>query len=404
MFYKNLLISLITVLLSTSVVYATSQSIVTWDVNSDGKVNISDLILVGRNLGKQGENIEGDVNGDGVVNISDLVLVGKHFGEIVTPAVEEDTEPPTIVRSNPKDGAKDVDPDELHFSITIEFDDNMDTENTKIDIVIGDVAINWFLRWSDDAKSVTLEAVAGRDIPYESEVEIQIQATDDAGNEADLSIFFTTEPMPGIRNENHVGVWLFNAGKGNVAKDASGNGNDGIIQGNAEWENGKFGRALAFDGLNTMLEIPNSPTLNITQSITMAAWILPYEVRGLIVGKEGAYGMSLADGVIKWVIWGDEFLLPLNIIRTQEWCHIVLVYDFAAKTRLVYFNGELIAEKNTSVTIPISNQPLTIGKWATSGEAFDGIIDEVCIWNTALVENEVVEVMHKGCLPHLSSR
>ena len=401
MFYKTLLISLITVLLSTSVVYATSQSIVTWDINGDEKVDISDLILVGRNLGKQGENIEGDVNGDGVVNISDLVLVGKHFGEIVTPAAEEDTEPPKIIRSNPKDGAKDLDPDDIHFSITIEFDDNMDTENTKIDIVVGDVAINWLLSWSDDKKSVTLKALAGRDIPYESEIEIQIQATDDAGNKADLSIFFTTGLMPGIRIKNHVGVWLFDEGKGNVAKDASGNGNDGIIKGNVKWKDGKFGKALAFDGLDATVEIPNSSTLNITQSITMMAWIRPNQVEGLIVGKEGAYGMALAEGVIKWVIWDNEFLLPLNIIRTQEWSHIALVYDFAAKKRLVYFNGALIAEKNTSVTIPISNHPLTIGKWATSGEAFDGVIDEVCIWNAALDRNEVWEVLNKGCLPHL---
>ena len=50
------------------------------DVNSDGKVDISDLVLAARNLGERGENIEGDVNGDGEVNISDLALVAEHFG------------------------------------------------------------------------------------------------------------------------------------------------------------------------------------------------------------------------------------------------------------------------------------------------------------------------------------
>lgn len=404
MFYQKLLISLVIVLLSTSVVYATSQSIVRYDVNGDGKVDISDLILVGRNFGKYGEDIEGDVNGDGVVDISDLVLVGKHFGESVTPAVEEDTEPPTIVRSNPKDGARDVDPDDLYADgITIEFDDKMDVMKTReINIVIHGEVINWVRKWSADKKTVTLEYMKGRDIPYGIVVEIRIQAIDDAGNEAELSISFTTEEVEvGVRRENFVGMWLFNEGKGDIAKDASGNGNDGISQRNVMWVAGKFGTALVFDGLNAMVEIPNSPTLNITQSITMVAWIFPHEVKGLIVGKEGAYGMALADGVIKWVIWGDEFLLPLNIIRTREWFHIALVHDFTAKKRLICLDGELIAEKNTSVTIPISNHPLTIGKWATSGEAFDGVIDEVCIWNTALDENEVREVMRKGCLPNI---
>ena len=49
------------------------------DVNADGVVNIQDLVLVGANFGKTGEN-PADVNGDGVVNIVDLVTVASAFG------------------------------------------------------------------------------------------------------------------------------------------------------------------------------------------------------------------------------------------------------------------------------------------------------------------------------------
>ena len=49
------------------------------DVNNDGVVNIQDLVLVGANFGKTGEN-DADVNGDGVINIVDLVLVAGAFG------------------------------------------------------------------------------------------------------------------------------------------------------------------------------------------------------------------------------------------------------------------------------------------------------------------------------------
>ena len=52
----------------------------TADVNSDGVVNIQDLVLVSSNFGQTGQN-QADVNGDGVVNISDLVLVAGAFGE-----------------------------------------------------------------------------------------------------------------------------------------------------------------------------------------------------------------------------------------------------------------------------------------------------------------------------------
>jgi len=52
-----------------------------WDVNNDGVVDISDLVLVGKHFGETGTDIVGDVNGNGVVDISDLALVGIHFGE-----------------------------------------------------------------------------------------------------------------------------------------------------------------------------------------------------------------------------------------------------------------------------------------------------------------------------------
>ena len=53
------------------------------DVNGDGTVNISDLVLVASNLGKTGQNAA-DVNADGIVNIADLVLVAEALGTTAT--------------------------------------------------------------------------------------------------------------------------------------------------------------------------------------------------------------------------------------------------------------------------------------------------------------------------------
>ncbi|MFQ6040157.1 MAG: dockerin type I domain-containing protein [Candidatus Poribacteria bacterium] len=55
-----------------------------WDVNEDGVVDISDLVLVGIHFGENYNGIKApswDVNEDGVVDISDLALVSIHFGE-----------------------------------------------------------------------------------------------------------------------------------------------------------------------------------------------------------------------------------------------------------------------------------------------------------------------------------
>ena len=59
------------------------QKLTPWDVNGDGKVDVGDLVLVGRHFGeiiKEPISPNPDVNGDGTVDISDLVLIGKHFG------------------------------------------------------------------------------------------------------------------------------------------------------------------------------------------------------------------------------------------------------------------------------------------------------------------------------------
>ena len=58
-----------------------------WDVNADGKTDITDLVLVAAALGSSSpENPRADVNGDGTVNIQDLIVVATHLGESAAPA------------------------------------------------------------------------------------------------------------------------------------------------------------------------------------------------------------------------------------------------------------------------------------------------------------------------------
>ena len=78
------------------------------DLNRDGRVNVLDLTLVARDLGKTGSPA-GDVTGDGAVNVLDLVRVAQDLGK-TTPGGGETTdgggttvveEPPTEEPSQP---------------------------------------------------------------------------------------------------------------------------------------------------------------------------------------------------------------------------------------------------------------------------------------------------------------
>ena len=89
-----------------------------------------------------------------------------------------------------------------------------------------------------------------------------------------ISIFaFISASSAGI-----VAYWPFDEGKGKDTKDASGNGNDGEIH-DAEWVDGKFGKALEFDG-NFVL-VPNDDSYNFDkeQSFSIVLWI-NYEAKG----------------------------------------------------------------------------------------------------------------------------
>jgi len=69
-----------------------------------------------------------------------------------------------------------------------------------------------------------------------------------------------------------VGMWLFDEGSGDTTKDSSGNGDDGEING-AQWVEGKFGTALEFNGSTDAVACPDNESLDITDAITVSAWI-----------------------------------------------------------------------------------------------------------------------------------
>jgi len=63
----------------------------------------------------------------------------------------------------------------------------------------------------------------------------------------------------------------FEEGVGDVTRDTSGYNNDGVIHG-ASWVDGKFGKALNYDG-NDYINCGHDPSFNITTAIALKAWV-----------------------------------------------------------------------------------------------------------------------------------
>jgi hypothetical protein len=88
-----------------------------------------------------------------------------------------------------------------------------------------------------------------------------------------VALMLAGTAMGEISIDGLVGEWHFDEGSGNIAKDSSGNNNDGIIHG-AEFDDGKFGKALSFDGVDDYVERSYDPDFTPgNDSWTIALWV-----------------------------------------------------------------------------------------------------------------------------------
>ena len=93
--------------------------------------------------------------------------------------------------------------------------------------------------------------------------------------------------------------WKFDEGSGTTAFDSSGNGNDGLFNGDPQWVAGKYGGALEFDG-DDYLNCGNGDSLQIQDEITMSFW---FQVdafvntwEGFLAKGDNSYRASRGDG------------------------------------------------------------------------------------------------------------
>ena len=82
-----------------------------------------------------------------------------------------------------------------------------------------------------------------------------------------------------------------------------------------------------------------------------------------------------------------------NLPELKEWHHIAATFD--GKVMTVYLNGEVHEEKKEAFAFKGENDlPLMVGMGVERPQyTFEGIIDEVVIFNTALTQNDIKEVM-----------
>ncbi|HEX7254734.1 MAG TPA: LamG-like jellyroll fold domain-containing protein [Gaiellaceae bacterium] len=215
-----------------------------------------------------------------------------------------------------------------------------------------------------------------------------------ASNQALATISSTTPPPSGL-----VAAYGFEEGSGTTANDNSGTGNTGVISGAAFAPSGKYGGALDFDGVDDWVTIADSDSLDLTSGMTLSAWVRPDVVQGRyrqVILKEQPGGLEYSlyahtnRGFPSTSLWINGKLRNFDgttTLPTGVWSHLAATYN--GLTARVYVDGVLVRSGNRSGTLGVSASPLRIGGNAVHPEWFDGLIDNVRVYNRALTDSEI---------------
>jgi hypothetical protein len=202
-----------------------------------------------------------------------------------------------------------------------------------------------------------------------------------------------------------IGYWSFDDATGTKATDFSGNGSIGTLtnmDASTDWVVGKRGKALDFDGSDDYVSAVNSTSITSAQT-SVSLWVkvaaYPQANPRLIEIQDGSSSAQIIrDGTSgQWVTKHSQFQSGFNgtqwgVPVVGTWQHIVVVWDSVGNTTQFYLNG--VAQDGTANgNIGIGNQAnaVYIGSRSDLNATtfFDGIIDEVRIYNRALSLSEV---------------
>jgi hypothetical protein len=216
--------------------------------------------------------------------------------------------------------------------------------------------------------------------------------------------FWTLPAFAQNLQQGLAGYWKFDETSGTTASDSSGNGNDGTFVGDPQWVTGKIGGALEFDG-NDYVNCGNGPSLQIQDEITMAFWFQVEAFQntweGFLAKGDNSYRTSRGDGTGNAthmgisgtsVGGGNGWFNGTVIVTDGQWHHMAAVYD-GAEGR-IYIDGALDVASPGTGQINISTYDLYIGENAqATGRFFHGLLDDVRIYDRALTDGEIGQVM-----------
>jgi prepilin-type N-terminal cleavage/methylation domain-containing protein len=218
-----------------------------------------------------------------------------------------------------------------------------------------------------------------------------------------------------------VGIWNFDEGSGTTVSDLSGYGNDGTLVNNPTWrcaeDDSSYtpsgqGCALEFDG-GDYTDMGNDVSLDLIKEITMSAWIKRIGSGGCprIISKQyssldtagSCFQLGIACNLneTRFAIGGKFDIRQGPDLALNQWYHLLTIYDGITANAKIYVNSDEVWSSSSYNGLIRSNpeEPLTIAKSYFEGSTnyhFNGFIDDVRIYETALTSAQVEALYYAG--------
>jgi hypothetical protein len=230
---------------------------------------------------------------------------------------------------------------------------------------------------------------------------VSVRAIDAAGNvdaspaTASWTVSATAPPATPI---GLVAAYGFSETTGTTVTDVSNHGLNGVRSGAVSTTAGKHGRALSFDGDKDQVTVADNSRLDLTNGMTLEAWVLPSTTTGwrTMMVKEKpdtglAYGMFSSSDLGRpsgnVFTTAERNTSPTAALSTTQWTHLTVTYN--GSSLIVYVNGVAASTRALPGPLTTTTGALRLGGSSVWGEWFSGRMDDVRIYDKALGATQI---------------
>ncbi|WP_346855976.1 LamG-like jellyroll fold domain-containing protein [uncultured Draconibacterium sp.] len=199
-----------------------------------------------------------------------------------------------------------------------------------------------------------------------------------------------------------VSLWEFDETLGTICIDKHGT-NDGVNTGADLEASGLLGSCYDFERDNSdVVVIGDHISLRPTNALSMSVWLKGefWSLENAVASKwyyggYAGYGITIRSGIPQYRLYNNSRnAVNTAILNIGTWYLLSMTWD--GSTWNIYENGELKATRSIpSITHTTKN--MNIGRPADAvSDFFDGLIQQVAIWNRALTSEEILQLYNSG--------